>query len=38
MELLDQILRTGNAIVVAICQILAMVVISIGIVKAGASS
>lgn len=34
MELLDHILRTGNAIVVAVCQILAMVVISIGIVKA----
>ena len=34
MDVLEQILRTGNAIIVAICQFLAMIVISIGIIKA----
>ncbi|MFP4354523.1 MAG: DUF1622 domain-containing protein [Phycisphaerae bacterium] len=34
MDVLNQALRTGNAIVVATCQFLAMLVISLGIVRA----
>jgi len=34
MEYLDTVLRFGNAIIVAVCQFLVMVVISIGVVRA----